>query len=355
MHTKIILLSAALAGSSSAAVTSGTTILNRSVNWTQLAGATASQSSEAAGGLASRGIDGNTNGQWAGNSVTHTDPADTTSWWQVDLGTARDISTITLHNRTDCCGTRLSNYSVLAGNDPTFVTSDYTTGNQPSDPGANISFIGVGTTARYVRVQRDGISTGGESVLSLAEVQIMGDAAFNFTNLAIGSTASQSTTHSPTSAADSAIDQDFTNAFPSGSTTHTVDGASGPVWWETVLPAVSNINEIALFNRGDCCADRLSNFRISIFNGVTEVWGQNYFEGTGQAGETFAVHEDTGAFLAAGDRVRIQLINDTNNAATGTNVLSLREVEIYGTAVPEPSSLALLGLGGFALILRRKK
>jgi MYXO-CTERM domain-containing protein len=66
-------------------------------------------------------------------------------------------------------------------------------------------------------------------------------------------------------------------------------------------------NEIALHNRGDCCPDRLSNFRVSIYNG-----------------------------------------------ATGTDVLSLREVEIFGTAVPEPSVGLLAGLAGLVLLRRRR-
>ena len=114
-------------------------------------------------------------------------------------------------------------------------------------------------------------------------------------------------------------------------------------------------NEIALYNRGDCCPDRLSNFRVSIYNGATEVWGQNFFEGSGQAGDIFAIQEDTGGTIATGDRVRISLIDDHNNANSGTNdVLSLREFEIFGTAVPEPSTAVLSALAALALLRRQR-
>ena len=43
----------------------------------------ASQSSTYGDGIASRAIDGNTAGMWGGNSVTHTNGAN--SWWQVKL------------------------------------------------------------------------------------------------------------------------------------------------------------------------------------------------------------------------------------------------------------------------------
>ena len=81
-------------------------------NWTQESGVTASQSTLSSGGEAARAIDGNTNGNWSGNSVTHTDPSDNNSWWEVDLGADREIGLVNLHNRTDCCSGRLSNFRV---------------------------------------------------------------------------------------------------------------------------------------------------------------------------------------------------------------------------------------------------
>ena len=264
-----------------------------------------------------------------------------------------------MFNRTDaCCGGRLSQYSVLAGNDATFASTLYDSGNQPDTAGVSINFGSIGTVARYVRVQRNFVSNHGDSVISLAEVDVLGPALFSYANLAAGSTASQSSTLANTAnpIAEKATDGDLSNAFGSGSTTHTAAGVNGAaVWWETSLASISDINEIALYNRGDCCQDRLSNFRVSIYDGATEVWGKNYFEGSGQAGDIFAIQEDTGGTIATGDRVRIELIGGLNNADGGTNdVLSLREVEIYGTAIPEPSGALLLGLGGLALLRRRR-
>ena len=309
-----------------------TFVQNKDRNWSRDEGATASQSSTNGAGVASRAIDGNYNGAWNGNSVTHTLPADVNPWWQVDLGAPRAIDSISLYNRTDCCAGRLSNFSVLASNDSSFTTNVYDSGNQAANVGASASYTGIGATAQYVRIRRDGLSTTNESVISLAEVEVLGPAAFNYTNLALTSSASQSSTLTNAAIPDAskAIDGNLANAFGSGSTTHTTIGAVGPVFWETTLPAVSSINEIALYNRGDCCQDRLSNFRLSVFDGETEVWGENYFEGTGAAGSIFSVQEDTGGFFAVGDRIRVELIGGLNNSTTAPSVLSLREVEIYG-------------------------
>ena len=56
----------------------------------------------------------------------------------------------------------------------------------------------------------------------------------------------------------------------------------------------------------------------------------------------------------------IQYIKFTANLITGNGngqVFIWREIDVEGTAtaVPEPSSAALLGLGGLALIFRRRK
>lgn len=342
LFTSLIILAV---GSLSGKVVTNNFVQNSAVNWSRFEGVVATQSSLQAGGVPSRAIDGNYNGAYPGGSVTHTSNDEENGWWQVDLGTPRSINEIRIFNRSDCCAERLSNFSVLAGNDPEFDTSLYDSGNQAAAAaGEMLSFADIGVTARYVRVQRNADSLdGGNNAISLAEVDVLGATLFDFTNLAAGSSASQSTTltNSANPDASKAIDGDLSPAFNSGSTTHTATGAGGAVYWETVLTSVSGINEIVLYNRGDCCADRLSNFRLSIFDGETEVWGRDFFTDPGSAAPAvFSVQEDTGGFLAFGDRVRVELIGGTNLGATGTDVLSLREVEIYGTDSPTGNSFA---------------
>lgn len=61
---------------------------------------TATQSSTDYEAPAKRAIDGNTNGNFDKGSVTHTKESPP-RWWQVDLGNAKPIDRITVHNRTD--------------------------------------------------------------------------------------------------------------------------------------------------------------------------------------------------------------------------------------------------------------
>jgi len=138
-------------------------------------GAAATQVSTSYGGEAARAVDGNTSGNYGDYTVTATanGPQD---WWQVDLGTLAAVETIRIHNRTDCCRERLSDYHVLASptpmtgrslaallSDPT-VVKQFVAGQSPTQ--LSLSF---GTMARYVRVQLTGTN-----YLSLAEVEVMG-------------------------------------------------------------------------------------------------------------------------------------------------------------------------------------
>jgi len=74
----------------------------------------ATQSTTDYGGEATRGIDGNTNGDYfAGNSVTHT-AAQENPWWEVDLGSPLQIDRVVLWNRTDGgVGERMTNLKLV--------------------------------------------------------------------------------------------------------------------------------------------------------------------------------------------------------------------------------------------------
>jgi alpha-L-fucosidase 2 len=106
--------------------------------------------------------------------VTHT-TYEPEAWWQVDLGSARQIGSVQVWNRTDCCGGRLSNFYVFVSDTPFTSTavgatlaqagvSNYLT----SGTGGTPTTVAVNRTGRYVRVQLQGTES-----LSLAEVRIL--------------------------------------------------------------------------------------------------------------------------------------------------------------------------------------
>lgn len=125
-----------------------------------------------------------------------------------------------------------------------------------------------------------------------------------------------------------AVDGVTDGLWNSGSTTHTNNDFQP--WWEVDLGFSFDISQIKLFNRTDCCADRLKNFYIMISDNPfpsgtldTDLPGVTYIHEAGQVG-TSATYTTT----AKGRYVRIQL-SDTNH-------LSLAEVQILagGSAPP---------------------
>ncbi|MBL7222692.1 MAG: discoidin domain-containing protein, partial [Candidatus Brocadiae bacterium] len=135
--------------------------------------AIATQSSTAFGGVASRAIDGNTDGNWGSGSTTHT-AGEPGSWWEVDLGREFLLKNIQLFNRSDCCGGRLSDFRVTALlHGTTTGMWDFFTAGGSVAQGASFLFDAV-TVADTVRIELVNINDHGDHVLSLAEVQIFG-------------------------------------------------------------------------------------------------------------------------------------------------------------------------------------
>ena len=114
---------------------------------------------------------------------------------------------------------------------------------------------------------------------------------------------------------------------------------------------------VDLYGRSNeaCCNGRDDNIDVQLFNGdyvtaVATVSGLSIDNaGTGHVRATFGG-------LAVGtqfDRIRIVGHDSDGGAFPANNYFTLMEARL--ATVPEPSSTALLGLGGLALIMRRRK
>ena len=135
------------------------------------------------------------------------------------------------------------------------------------------------------------------------------------TNIALDKPTSQSSTaHSGESSR--AVDGNNDGSWWIGSTTHT-HWTSGN-WWKVDLEESYEINDIVVYNRKDCCQDRLQDFIVTIYNQGEVVW--TYQNPEGIPGDETYVHIG----YVEGDAVMISL-PDTKSTA-----LSLAEVEVYG-------------------------
>lgn len=140
---------------------------------------TSSLSSTAWGGVASRAIDGNTDGIFSGGSMAHSDPdSDDQAYLEVDLGAEASIDYINVWNRTDCCSSRLSDYYIFISNNPfageTVNSSIAQLGvvnyYQADEAGTPTVITTTGAVGRYVRIQL----TSDENTLNLAELEVYG-------------------------------------------------------------------------------------------------------------------------------------------------------------------------------------
>ncbi len=284
----------------------------------------ATQSSTRFNGVASRAVDGNTNG----NSFTHSDFEQ--GWWRVDLLDQYDINRINIFNRTTCCSDRLVGASVYVGNIGSSNPNDYTlVGALNSN--AQINFTNLNVRGRYVLIDRNNTNW-----LSLAEVQVFGTLAASETNVALNKPATQSSTRF-NGVASRAVDGNTSgNSF-----THS-DFEQG--WWRVDLLDQYDISTINVFNRTSCCSDRLVGARVYVGNIGSS--NPNDYILVGSLNSNAQIN-----FTNLNVRGRYVLIDRSN-----TNWLSLSEVQVFGTvAAPEanvalnkPSTQSSIRFGGAA-------
>ena len=135
------------------------------INYNLALNGTAIQSSTDYNGEPSRAIDGNTDGNYSNDSVTHTHD-EANPWWQVDLGAEYSIGNINIFNRAGANYTRLSNFTlIIYDNNDTEVYSETVT----TAPNPSLTLNAGGATGQIVKIQSNITNP-----LSLAEVEVFG-------------------------------------------------------------------------------------------------------------------------------------------------------------------------------------
>lgn len=258
------------------------------------------QSSTDHGGQSTRAVDGNFNGNYANGSVTHTGN-EPEPWWEVDLRENQLVTEVTLYNRTDCCSERLSNFRVelLDVNGNVRDTVVY-----PGIARRETRLTFRKNFARRVRVTLNSLPDRRNRTLSLAEVVVKG-------NLALGKpTAQSSTIHGGVSRR--AVDGVTGGKFWDFSVTHT-DSQFQP-YWAVDLMEQRRIDEVVIYNRTDCCSDRLANYKVELLDKNNRV--------VDSVNVSRTLLSEVVKFNGTPARtVRVQLL--------GQGVLSLAEVEVY--------------------------
>ena len=120
--------------------------------------------------------------------------------------------------------------------------------------------------------------------------------------------------------ADRAIDGITEGDYAANSVSHTTDAPNS--FWQLELAQLTQISTIAVFNRTDCCGDRLSNFRISVLDETGTVTWSRHQPNMVDKMMQWQVN-------APGRQVRIELLGRN---LSGNGVLSLAEVQVFGVA-----------------------
>jgi len=236
------------------------------------------QSSTGWNGAAARAVDGNVAGTYTSGSCTHTfndvsKNAGGVSWWAVDLGKEADVRKVVVYNRNDdCCKNRQNQFQVRIGdrknegvlkNPPCGSPqsfNDFTSLNVMCPSGAMLG--------RYVSIDL----AAKQDYLSLCEVKVYGEYAQ--TGLAAGKPTVQSSTSSG-GYSSRAVDGNSDGVFDNKSCSATMK-QDNP-WWYVDLKKAATVKKVIIYNRSDCCGDKLRNFEVRVGNTMPKGtnWGGN--------------------------------------------------------------------------------
>lgn len=270
---------------------------------------------------AHRAVDGITNGNWNNASVSHT-TFENNPWLEIDLLDEYEITDITLHNRTDCCSHQMANLTISVSDNPMEGgLKGEVFANEPGQVGNSKKYSNR-KKGRYVKVQMNKTDQ-----LMLAEVVINGELVKRIPrlndNIALGKPARQSSTFEGYTPANLANDGNTEGNFHLGSVSST--NVELGAWWEVDLGAMHEVYEVVIYNRTDCCQDRLSDFTIRYSEDPINEKGDGFVlkESTQHPRifEKFSPGNNKGKVNARYIRV----------ALNGSNILSLAEVQVKGS------------------------
>ncbi|MGC1471750.1 MAG: HYR domain-containing protein [Psychroserpens sp.] len=131
-------------------------------------------------------------------------------------------------------------------------------------------------------------------------------------NIALGKPASQSSNYNSGNSYPASFGVDGNT----GNFTHTQSSNNIGSWWEVDLQADFEIGLIRIWNRSNCCQNRLNDYRITLYNGATVVASQDF---TTQPSLSLDITSLTGA----ADRVRVTQLKNAP--------LSLGEFQVYAS------------------------
>ncbi|XP_041361368.1 uncharacterized protein LOC121377447 [Gigantopelta aegis] len=249
-------------------------------------------------------------------------------WWIVDLKVTIRVQEVFIMNRGTCCAVPYNfHIEVHKG---TFAQLELVGlchyQSEPLQYGMTNNFrCHYDLIGQFVRLWID----KWRAILSVCEVEVYGSKYINRndwkgTNWARVEEASQSSTNlnNGLSNPNNAVDGNLNSEYIQGSCSHTRIGDTSP-WWQIDLLQLIIVTDLKLFNRMDCCRERLHDFVITILQNSSDTNAKQCYKQTRAVlwVETIKCHVPL-----AGQIVRV-----AKTSVRGPNdVLTLCEVEVFG-------------------------
>ncbi|PAA91088.1 hypothetical protein BOX15_Mlig031442g2 [Macrostomum lignano] len=265
---------------------------------TQLKFAACYQSSTAAGGVCERAFDGRTNQNYGAGSCTHTNAEK--GFWQAAIKGFARVRFVRIYNRLDCCSDRLNSFSIFL--DGQECEQSYSSRKSFSVKTFRCNKVG------QMLVIKNRINTP----LTVCEVQIFGNyLSGNPYGARLPMLQCQQSSTAAGGVCSRAIDNNDHQLYGHKSCTHTKNEKG---WWQARTKSLSHIRTVRIFNRMDCCSERLNNFVIMVDGHECASYKSNSF---------FSIR----AFKCN----RIGQVVTVKNRKTSP--LTLCEVQVYGKEV----------------------
>lgn len=288
------------------------------------------------GAVASRTVDGNTDGNYSGASLSMTSNS-VQPWWQVDLNVDSAIDSITVHNRTDAAADRLADFYVFISDAPfgqqtldqlianPNVTRFYHGGTLAS---SSLTFDTKATEGRHVRLQ-----LSGSNYLHFAEMEVTGVVTGNtpdLINIAKEKYAEQVSVYSG-GVASRAVDGNTDPSYISDSVVFTI-GEAQP-WWQVDLGKQAELDTVRVYQRiesNTSYSQSLADFYVMLSptpfgtRTLSQLLADTTIERHYHAGNFLGSSLDIAVSNTPGRYVRVQL--------TATDRLELAEVEVLQDA-----------------------
>ncbi len=169
------------------------------------------------------------------------------------------------------------------------------------------------------------------AVAAAAALFTAGSGQAALVNLSLTGTANGSSADYGTVFVD-AIDGNRNSNYAAGSVWHSTDpggGVGSPVFYEVTLPAARVLDHLTLFNRMDAVQGSVTNFRITAYNGATQVFSNTYLPSSSTHGLVTAASVAWGTDDLRGitaTRVRIERLN-----TAAPNFMTFAELELWGS------------------------